>query len=109
MVIWSYVGGLIVLAVSAQVGLIALETIRRARDRQRQSAIELQLLETQLGIMRDLRQKRAEYPLPWGGYRNFQVARKVIECGDICSFYLDSVLCSGNKHWSGFAGEKRRA
>jgi hypothetical protein len=23
--------------------------------------------------------------------------------------YFDSVLCSGNKHWSGFAGEKRRA
>ena len=23
--------------------------------------------------------------------------------------YLDSVLSSGNKHWSGFAGEKRRA
>jgi hypothetical protein len=22
---------------------------------------------------------------------------------------IDSVLCSGNKHWSGFAGEKRRA
>jgi hypothetical protein len=22
---------------------------------------------------------------------------------------LDSVLCSGKKHWSGFAGEKRRA
>ena len=31
------------------------------------------------------------------------------KAADVVGLYLDSVLCSGNKHWSGFAGEKRRA
>jgi len=86
--IWSPLGGLIVLGVLTQLGLITVENIRRVRTRRQQSALDLQLLETQLGIMRDLRRMRAERQLPWNGFRKFQVTRKVIECRDICSFYL---------------------
>lgn len=88
MVTWSSLGGLIVVVVLAQLGLITLENFRRVRGRRRQSALDLKLLETQLGIMRDLRRKRAECPEPWNGFRKFQVTRKVCECPDICSFYL---------------------
>src|ERR1700728_3777571 len=86
--IWSSLGGLIVFGVLAQLGLITVENIRRVRGRRQQSVLDLQLLETQLGIMRDLRRRRAERPLSWNGFRKFQVTKKVCECLDICSFYL---------------------
>jgi len=86
--IWSSLGGLIVFGVLAQLGLITVENFRRARGRRQQSALDLQLLETQLGIMRDARRRRAESPLAWNGFRKFQVTKKVMECRDICSFYL---------------------
>jgi ferredoxin-NADP reductase len=87
-VIWSSLGGLIVIGVLAQLGLLTAGNIRGLRGRRRQSALDLQLLETQLGIMRDLRRKRAECALPWNGYRKFQVSKKILESQDVCSFYL---------------------
>jgi ferredoxin-NADP reductase len=86
--IWSSLGGLIIAGVLIQLGLITVENIRRVRGRSKQSALDFQLLETQLGMMRDLRRLRAERPQPWNGFRKFQVTKKVVECCDICSFYL---------------------
>lgn len=88
MVTWSALGGVIVAGVIAQLGLMTVENLRRVRGRYRQAALDLEKLETELGLLRDQRRKRAESPVAWNGFRKFQVARKVLECRDVCSFYL---------------------
>jgi len=85
---WQTIGALIVLGVLTQVGLFVYEGIRRVRGLRRRDALDLQRLQTELEMMRDLRRKRADSALPWGGYRKFKVARKVMEAEGICSFHL---------------------
>lgn len=82
------VGGILVGGVLLQLGFVSVENVRRIFGQRRQSDLAAEVLKTELEMMRDLRRKRAESALPWNGYRKFLVSRKVMECSDVCSFYL---------------------
>jgi ferredoxin-NADP reductase len=81
-------GAVIILGALGQVGLVTFQNLIRAHGESRRNRLDLELLQNQLEIMRDLRRKRSESALPWNGYRKFLVKKKVIEAKDICSFYL---------------------
>jgi ferredoxin-NADP reductase len=82
------VGGILVAGVLVQVGFMSVENFRRMVGQRRQADLHLEVLKTELAMLRDLQRKRAEGALPWNGYRKFLVTRKVMECCDVCSFYL---------------------
>jgi len=86
--IWEAVGSIIVIGALAQVGLVTLQNLIRVHGESRRNQLDLQLLQNQLEIMRDLRRKHSESGLPWNGYRKFLVKKKVMEAKDICSFHL---------------------
>jgi ferredoxin-NADP reductase len=87
-IISEAVGAVLVGGVLVQAGLASVGSVRRVLGERRQSALALQVLETQLGMLRDQREKRAGSAPPWNGFRKFLVSNKVCECPDICSFYL---------------------
>ena len=82
------VGFLIVAALAAQILLIFFTSVRRVfyeREQQNLSRQRLQLLVKAAA----LKAKEAEQVKSlWNGYRKFRVARKVLECHDVYSFYL---------------------
>ena len=82
------VGGILVGGVLLQLGFVSVENVRRMLGQRRQADLDLEVLKTELAMMRDLRRKRAEGALPWNGYRKFLVSKKISECCDVCSFYL---------------------
>jgi hypothetical protein len=86
--IWEAAGAIIVLGALGQVGLVTLQNVLRARGESRRNQLDLELLQNQLEIMRDLRRKRSDSALPWNGYRKFLVNKKVMEAKDVCSFHL---------------------
>lgn len=86
--IWETAGGVIVAGSVAQIALLTWRNAVRVRGESRKNDVDLQLLQTELEMMRDLRQKRSETALPWNGFRKFLVTRKVMESKDVCSFYL---------------------
>ncbi|HEY1771095.1 MAG TPA: 2Fe-2S iron-sulfur cluster-binding protein [Chthoniobacterales bacterium] len=81
-------GGILVVGGLIQIGLVSAANLRRLSGQNRQADLSLQLLETELEILRDVRRQKAASSLPWNGWRKFLVARKVMECDDICSFHL---------------------
>jgi ferredoxin-NADP reductase len=81
-------GGVLVVGALLQVGLVSVGNFRRVLGERRQSELALEVLQTELATLRDLRNKRAETAAPWNGFRKFLVSEKVRECGDVCSFYL---------------------
>jgi ferredoxin-NADP reductase len=87
-IISEALGGILVGGALLQVGLVSMENARRAFGQRRQSALSLEILQTELAMLRDLRNKRADNAPPWNGFRKFLVSNKVLECGDVCSFYL---------------------
>ena len=82
------IGGILIAGGLIQLGLVTAGNFRRLIGQSRQANVTLELLETELETMRDLRRRKAESGLPWNGWRKFIVAKKVMECTDICSFYL---------------------
>src|SRR5439155_14120481 len=86
--IWEAVGSIIVIGALAQAGLVTLQNLLRVRGESRRNQLDLELLQNQLEIMRDLRRRRSESALPWNGYRKFLVKKKVMEAKDVCSFHL---------------------
>ncbi len=81
-------GGILVVGGLVQFGLVTAANFRRLSGQNRQADLSLELLKTELEMMRDLRRQKAESGSPWNGWRKFLVARKVMECDDICSFHL---------------------
>jgi hypothetical protein len=81
-------GGILITAGLVQAGLITAGNFRRLVGQKRQGDLTLKLLRTELEMIRDLRQQRAESGLSWNGWRKFLVVKKMMECPDICSFYL---------------------
>ncbi len=82
------IGGILAGGALLQVGLLSAGNFRRILGQNRQANIQLELLQTELEMMRDLRRQKAEGGLPWNGWRKFVIAKKVMECNDICSFHL---------------------
>ncbi|MGI9088914.1 MAG: 2Fe-2S iron-sulfur cluster-binding protein, partial [Chthoniobacterales bacterium] len=81
-------GGLLVGGGLLQLGLVTVANFRRLAGQNRQAALHLELLRTELEMMRDQRRQRAAGGLPWNGWRKFLVHKKIMECEDICSFHL---------------------
>jgi ferredoxin-NADP reductase len=86
--IWEAIGAIILLGALGQVALVTWKNLQRARGESRKLQLDVQLLQTELEMMRDLRRNRADSGLPWNGWRKFLVKKKAMECGDVCSFYL---------------------
>jgi len=85
---WTYLGVALVLLVLGLLGLSLLNAVRRARVDRRQQALDLELFQEELAILREKRRKLAQEPLPWNGFRKFVVSRKVAETALVSSFYL---------------------
>ncbi|MFM1561897.1 MAG: 2Fe-2S iron-sulfur cluster-binding protein [Roseibacillus sp.] len=62
-----------------------LTTLRRGKEIYRE---EMRLLGERLSAVRASRRKAEVSTAPWNGTRKFRVAKKTVEKGDICSFYL---------------------
>jgi len=76
-------------AATLYVGLLGFTSLRRAALVQRNADAEREMLRAQIErIMDERRFDRERNELSWNGYRKFQIARKGVECSDICSFYL---------------------
>ena len=86
--IWEAAGAVIVAGFVARMIVDTFASLAEARGGRRQQKLDLQLLKTELEMMRDLRLRRAECAPPWSGFRKFLVTRKVIEAPGVCSFYL---------------------
>lgn len=86
--IWEATGAIIIIGALGQLGLVTLQNVLRARGESQRNQLDLQLLQNQLEIMRDLRRKHSESALPWNGYRKFLVKKKIMEAKDVCSFHL---------------------
>ncbi len=82
------IGGILVGGGLIQLGLVTAANVRRLAGQNRQADLSLDLLKTELEMMRDLRRQKALSGAPWNGWRKFFVAKKVMECDDICSFHL---------------------
>ena len=81
-------GGILVGGGLIQLGLVTAANVRRLSGQNRQAEISLELLKTELEMMRDRRRQQALGGASWNGWRKFCVTQKVMECEDICSFYL---------------------
>jgi ferredoxin-NADP reductase len=81
-------GGILIGGALLQAGLTSVGSMRRVLGERRQSALALEILQTELATVRDQRSRRAESAPPWNGFRKFLVSEKVREAADICSFYL---------------------
>jgi len=86
--IWEAVGAIFVVGALGQVSLVTLQNVLRARGESRRNQLDLELLQNELEMMRDLRRKRSDSALPWNGYRKFLVSKKIMEAKDVCSFHL---------------------
>jgi ferredoxin-NADP reductase len=86
--IWEAAGAIILLGALGQVSLVTLQNVLRARGENRRNQLDLELLQNELEMMRDLRRKRSDSALPWNGYRKFLVSKKITEAKDVCSFHL---------------------
>ena len=86
--IFEALGGILVAGGLLQLGLVTAANIRRLAGHNRQSDLALELLKTELEMIRDLRRQKALGGASWNGWRKFCVAKKVMECSDICSFHL---------------------
>lgn len=80
---WLLLGGSTLLLLSMALGQIWRHSREGRLHRQR-----LALLEEDLRRSRERRERESSLPAAWNGKRKFRVERKVLEGGDICSFYL---------------------
>jgi ferredoxin-NADP reductase len=85
-------GGVVLLLLAALAGYFAamvFSETRRSIIARRSAELEREYLRTKIDqIMEQKRLDREKNELSWNGYRKFRIAKKVLEGGDICSFYL---------------------
>ncbi|MGF1451974.1 MAG: 2Fe-2S iron-sulfur cluster-binding protein [Opitutales bacterium] len=60
----------------------------RAKQTREVNRLRAEKLREEIRLLQDARQKAAEGAPGWNGWRKFEVAKKVQESSDICSFYL---------------------
>jgi ferredoxin-NADP reductase len=78
------VGGLVV-----QLALLLLQSLRAAAHARTLHSRELQRLELDIRAARLRLQSAEQEKAAWSGVRKFAVAKKVLECADTYSFYLE--------------------
>ena len=81
-------GLVLILAITVQVIALSIASIRRTNFARSQHQRSLELLDHKVEIARRHRVTHEKESLSWQGFRKFSVFQKVIEGGDICSFYL---------------------
>lgn len=87
-VFWSWLGAGLIGLVAVR-GCLAFGTsIRHRRQAARERAAELSRLAEELTAARDARQKRAQEPVPWNGFRQLLVRQRIEESAHVCSFHL---------------------
>lgn len=63
---------------------------REVRLADRVADAERELLRERVGLLMDQRKfEREKTELSWNGYRKFTLKKKIAECRDVCSFYLE--------------------
>jgi hypothetical protein len=80
---WTLIG-----LVSLQVTVTLLSSLRRALHEEKQRRFSRARLELQIKAAQATLRDAEQTKLLWSGWRKFEVARKVCECEDVCSFYL---------------------
>jgi ferredoxin-NADP reductase len=82
-------GGLALTAVLVLwAGFVLLRAVRRLYGEHLQQQLALQKLRYQVEEVRLRCREAEEARFGWNGCRKFSVARKVVECDDVCAFYL---------------------
>lgn len=79
-------GYLLILLLCLQAFTVLTGSVRRGRFQMQRQSIELERMRMQLDRTRSI--ERETNVTHWNGFRKFSVARKVLECEDVCSFYL---------------------
>lgn len=85
---WTYLCLAVVALVVAQLGVSLFSALRRMRAESRQQALELARFQEDLAAARERRQKAAQDPLPWNGFRKFVVRRRAHESDTVVSLHL---------------------
>ena len=87
-VLWTWLGAGLIALVAGRLlfGLWVAARDRRADAKRREA--ELARLAEEIAAARDARQKRAQEPVPWHGFRQLVVRKRVEESTQVCSFHL---------------------
>jgi uncharacterized protein len=81
-------GLLIIAALAAQILLTLFVSVRRVFYEREQQNLSRQRLQLLVKAAAAKAKEADQIKLVWNGYRKFRVARKVLECHDVYSFYL---------------------
>ena len=86
---WSFKLGMLLLAgLLTWLTLEIFRTLLRLVGERAQARLALAELQIRLQETRRRSQEAATAQTGWNGYRKFTVARKTVECEDVCAFYL---------------------
>ncbi len=84
-----FIAGIIVVALVLIQGLLFVMTgLARSQRENERNSLSLQLLDEQIAAVREEKAKKESEVAGWNGWRKFEVAKRQLEPGDICSFYL---------------------
>jgi len=86
--LWTYLGATLILLVIIRLAFGLVVRVLQARANARRQALEFEQFEENLAVLRAKRRLLVETPLSWNGFRKFVVRRKVLECSNVCSFFL---------------------
>lgn len=81
-------GFLIISVLAGHALLVLLGSIRRAFADREQQRLSRQRLQLQVKAAMAQCREAEQIKLLWNGYRKFRVAKKILECHDVYSFYL---------------------
>lgn len=86
--LWTWLGAALVALAAGRLlfGLWVAARERRARTRRQRA--ELARLAEEIATARDARQRRAQEPVPWHGFRQLVVRKRIEESAQVCSFHL---------------------
>jgi hypothetical protein len=82
------IGAVLLVLVAGQTFIFFTTSFRRFAHQRAIDNLSYELLREQLQTAQALRKKTEEHVAPWNGIRKFSIQKKVMECEDICSFYL---------------------
>jgi ferredoxin-NADP reductase len=86
--LWTYLGAALILLVIVRLAFGFVVRLLQVRANARRQALEFAQFEENLALIRAQRRLLVETPLSWNGFRKFVVRRKVLECPNVCSFFL---------------------
>src|SRR5687767_5852453 len=82
------VGSILIALLLAYLLVEVLRALWRMRGDRAQQRATMERLQLQLQEVRLRCEEAKQAQLQWNGYRKFEVARKVVECDEVCAIYL---------------------